>query len=114
MRAADARAATALDPAAASRGQANTRPFADCDELDRLRRSAGLAEVTTGELHAGASYVDSDDLWLPLIAPDGSPDVYFAELEERDALRQEVRRRLDSPAGSFRLMARAQYVRGHA
>jgi len=41
MRAADVRGATALDPAATSRDQANTRPFADCDELDGLLRSAG-------------------------------------------------------------------------
>jgi ubiquinone/menaquinone biosynthesis C-methylase UbiE len=109
-------AATALDPAAATRDQAKTRPFADPDELDCLWRAAGLADVTTGELCARASYVDFEDLWLPLIAPDGSPGVYFAELEapHRDALRLEVRRRLGSPAGSFRLTARAWYARGRA
>jgi ubiquinone/menaquinone biosynthesis C-methylase UbiE len=109
-------AATALDPAAASRDQAKTRPFADPDELDRLWRSAGLVDVTTGELRAGASYVDFEDLWVPLVAPDGSPGAYFGELESshREALRQEVWRRLGSPAGSFRLTARAWYVGGRA
>lgn len=109
-------AAAALDPAAASRDQAATRAFADPDELDRLWRSAGLADVATGGLRAGASYVDFEDLWLPLIAPDGSPGAYFAELEapHRDALRQEVWRRHGSPRGPFRLTARAWYVRGCA
>lgn len=40
-------AAGALDPAAASRDQAATRAFADPDKLDRLWRSAGLADVAT-------------------------------------------------------------------
>jgi SAM-dependent methyltransferase len=84
--------------------------------LDRLWRSAGLVDVTTGELRAGASYVDFEDLWVPLVAPDGSPGAYFGELESshREALRQEVWRRLGSPAGSFRLTARAWYVGGRA
>ena len=109
-------AAAALDPAAASRDQAKTRAFADPDELDRLWRSAGLADVATGGLRAGASYVDFEDLWLPLIAPDGSPGAYFAELDarHRDVLRQEVWRRHGSPRGPFRLTARALYVRGCA
>lgn len=109
-------AATALDPVAASRDQAKTRALADPAQLDRLWRSAGLADVATGELRAGASYVDFEDLWVPLIAPDGSPGAYFAELEapHRDALRQEVWRRHGSPRGPFRLTACAWYVRGRA
>jgi SAM-dependent methyltransferase len=109
-------AATALDRAAASRDQARTRAFADPDELERLWREAGLVEVTTGELRAGAGYTDFEDLWDPLVAPDGSPGAYFAELEapHRDALHQEVWHRLGSPAGPFRLTARAWYVRGCA
>lgn len=109
-------AAATLDRAAESRDQAKTRPFADPDQLGRLWRSAGLADVATGELIAGADYVDFEDLWLPLVAPDGSPGAYFAELEaqQREALRGEVWRRLGSPMGSFRLTARAWYVQGSA
>jgi ubiquinone/menaquinone biosynthesis C-methylase UbiE len=107
-------AATALDPAAASRDQARTRPFAQPDELEALWRSARLRQVSTGTLHAGASYSDFNDLWEPLVAPDGSPGAYYAELKapQRDALRKELCNRLGSPAGPFRLTARAWYVRG--
>jgi ubiquinone/menaquinone biosynthesis C-methylase UbiE len=109
-------AATALDRAAASRDQAKTRPFAQPGELDALWLSAGLKQVSTGALHAGASYSDLDDLWEPLVAPDGSPGAYYAELDtpRREALREEVFNRLGSPAGPFRLTARAWYVRGYA
>jgi SAM-dependent methyltransferase len=109
-------AATELDPAAESRDQAKTRAFTDPDELELLWRSAGLIDVSTGELHAGANYQDFEDLWVPLVALDGSPGAYFAELDapHRDALRQRVWRRLGSPIGPFRLAARAWYVRGYA
>ena len=109
-------AATALDTAAGARDQAKTRPFASAHELDHLWRSAGLVDVITGELVAGADYADFEDLWGHLVAPDGSPGAYFAELEapHRDALHDEVWRRLGSPKRSFRLTARAWYVRGYA
>jgi ubiquinone/menaquinone biosynthesis C-methylase UbiE len=109
-------AAVALDAAAASRDQAKTRSFATPGELSALWRGAGLDNVTTGELRAGARYTDFEDLWGPLVAPDGSPGAYYAELEtrHREALRHGVLRRLGSPAGPFRLTARAWYVRGYA
>jgi ubiquinone/menaquinone biosynthesis C-methylase UbiE len=109
-------AATALDAAAASYDQARTRPFASRGELGALWGRAGLREIATGELHAGAGYSSFEDLWEPLVAPDGSPGVYHAGLEitQRDALRQEMWRRLGSPTGPFRMSARAWYVRGRA
>jgi hypothetical protein len=109
-------AAAALDRAAESRDQAKTRPFADPDQLEGLWRSAGLTDIAIGELIASADYVDFKDLWVPLVAPDGSPGAYFAELkaEQREALRKEMWRRLGSPTGSFRLTARAWYVQGSA
>lgn len=109
-------AATALDPGAARHDQAKTRPFASEAELRALWVGAGLDEIETGALHAGAGYSSFDDLWEPLIAPDGSPGAYYATLEERqrEALRHETWRRLGSPTGPFRLTARAWYVRGRA
>jgi ubiquinone/menaquinone biosynthesis C-methylase UbiE len=109
-------AAAALDSAAASRDQARTRAFATPQELSALWSRAGLRRVSTGELRAGAGYRDFDDLWGPLVAPDGAPGAYYAELttDHRKALCQEVRRRLGSPTGPFRLTARAWYVRGRA
>jgi ubiquinone/menaquinone biosynthesis C-methylase UbiE len=108
--------ATALDPAAASRDQARTRRFGQPGELSTLWRSAGLEQVSTGELLAGAGYANFEDLWGPLVAPDGSPGAYYAELRppQREALRQELFHRLGSPSGPFRLAARAWYVLGYA
>ena len=109
-------AALALDAAAATRDQANTRPFGTPSDLTALWQSAGLDSASTGELHAGADYSGFEDVWGPLIAPDGSPGAYYAELEapHRQALRREVLRRLNSPTGSFRLTARAWCVQGYA
>jgi ubiquinone/menaquinone biosynthesis C-methylase UbiE len=109
-------AATALDPSAVRHDQARTRPFASEGELRALWARAGLREIATGELSAGAGYSGFDDLWEPLVAPDGSPGAYYAtrEAPQREALRQEMWRRLGSPTGPFRLTARAWYVRGRA
>jgi ubiquinone/menaquinone biosynthesis C-methylase UbiE len=109
-------AAAALDPDAARHDQAKTRPFASEAELRALWGRAGLREITTGALNAGADYSSFDDLWKPLVAPDGSPGAYYATLEDtrREMLRQEMGRRLGSPDGPFRLTARAWYVRGRA
>lgn len=109
-------AATALDAGAVRHDQARTRPFASEVELRGLWGRAGLREIATGELNAGAGYSDFDDLWEPLVALDGSPGAYYATLEapRREALRQETWRRLGSPSGPFRLTARAWYVRGCA
>ena len=109
-------AAVAHDPAAARFDQANTRPFASAGELRELWEAAGLADVRTGALEASAGYSDFDDLWSPLVAPDGSPGAYFAGLDatDRDALRTGVWERLGRPGGTFRLGARAWYVTGRA
>jgi SAM-dependent methyltransferase len=109
-------AASSLDPAAASRDQATTRPFATREELEALWRRAGLGAITTGAIAAEASYHDFEDLWGPLVEPDGPPGLYYATLsaDGRQALREEVRRRLGSPARRFALTARAWYVSGGA
>ncbi|MGH2821507.1 MAG: class I SAM-dependent methyltransferase [Thermoleophilaceae bacterium] len=109
-------AATPLDAGAVRHDQARTRPFASEAELRALWDRAGLREIVTGELNAGADYSSFEDLWEPLVAPDGSPGAYYATLEprQRAALRQETWRRLGSPTGPFRLTARAWYVRGRA
>ncbi|MDQ6816079.1 MAG: class I SAM-dependent methyltransferase [Actinomycetota bacterium] len=109
-------AAAALDPAAADYDQAKTRPFAKPGELSTLWHSAGLKQISTGELRVGAGYADFDDLWDPLVAPDGSPGAYYAELQpqQRMTLRQDVFNRLGSPTAAFRLTACAWYVRGRA
>jgi ubiquinone/menaquinone biosynthesis C-methylase UbiE len=109
-------AAAALDAGAARYDQARTRPFANQAELRALWWRAGLRQIATGELHASAAYSGFEDLWEPLVAPDGSPGVYHGTFEatHREELRQETWRRVGSPTGPFRLTARAWYVRGRA
>jgi SAM-dependent methyltransferase len=109
-------AAVALDPAAAERDEGRIMRYCSPPELEELWRSAGLAEVRSGELVATASYRDFDDLWSPFpqgVAPSGA---YCASLpaERQTALRDELRRRLGAPEGPFELSARAFAVAGRA
>jgi ubiquinone/menaquinone biosynthesis C-methylase UbiE len=107
-------AATKLDPSAASRDQAHTRPFGTREELRTLWHAAGLTAVSTGALRASAGYADFADLWGSLVAPDGPPGAYHSTLaaSEQALLQGEVWRRLGCPRGYFRLSARAWYVAG--
>jgi SAM-dependent methyltransferase len=88
--------------------------FCDPDELRELWARVGLLEVGAGELVVGADHADFDDFWWPFTAGVGGSGRYCASLDEagREALREEVHRRLGSPTGPFRLSARAWYVRG--
>jgi ubiquinone/menaquinone biosynthesis C-methylase UbiE len=96
--------------------QARTRPYATAAELEALWRSAGMHDISTGELVAGADYRDFEDLWQPLATPDGPPGKFLEQLDEigRAAVKSKARERLGSPSGSFRLEARAWYVLGSA
>ena len=105
-------AALALDPDAPD--EASTMRNVKPHELRVLWELAGLREIETGELVVAADYDDFDDWWSPFptgLAPAGQ---YCASLDDgrREALRQECFRRLGSPAGPFRLDARAWFVRG--
>lgn len=108
-------AALRVDPdGAAAHDEGRVMRFCTPQELERLWREAGLADVRTSELRASASYEDFDALWEPLergVAPSGA---YAAALDpaRRAALRDELRLLLDSPRGSFTLSARAWCVLG--
>ncbi|MGI9064496.1 MAG: class I SAM-dependent methyltransferase [Pseudonocardiaceae bacterium] len=108
-------AAVARDPSARAWDPAD-KPASTPPALRALFESAGLRSVGIGELTARADYTDFDDLWEPLVAPDGPPGAYWAELTaaDRSAVRDDVWRRLDRPAGAFPLTARAWCVRGTA
>ena len=56
-------------PDAAEYDQAKSRAYANPDDLRELWTSAGLDNVMTGELIAGAQYAGFDDLWVPLTIP---------------------------------------------
>jgi SAM-dependent methyltransferase len=108
-------AAVAVDRRGAKQAGALDRTrLCDPDELRQLWTRIGLLEVDAGALVVGADYADFDDFWWPFTAGVGGSGRYCASLDEagRRALREEVRRRLGSPAGPFRLAARGWYVRG--
>lgn len=105
-------AARALDSGAAGEGRAAR--FRTREELDELWHSAGLEHVKTAPLDVETTYADFADFWKPLGAGIGPTGAYFVSLDgERQAeLREELLRRLGSPAGPFTLSARAWAVRG--
>ena len=110
-------AAVALDPDGARHFGAGTpMPYCRPDELRALWADAGLVQVEVGELHAGVDYADFEDFWSSFLGGVGGSGAYCESLAEagRNALRDEVRRRLGSPHGPFRLTARAWYARGMA
>jgi SAM-dependent methyltransferase len=107
-------AALELDPAAPDEGV--TMRLANPGELAALWERAGFGGIATGEIVIDAAYADFDDYWSPFpegIAPSGA---YCASLgrSHREALRAACFRRLGSPAGPFRLSARAWFVTGSA
>jgi SAM-dependent methyltransferase len=110
-------AALALEPERAREfGAHRRRPYCRPGELRELWGAVGLEEIEVGELVVGADYSGFDDFWSPFPAGVGGSGGYCVSLDERrrHALREEVRGRLGSPKGPFRLMARAWYARGLA
>ena len=107
-------AVVALDPTAADRDEGRSMPFCTPEELGDLWSTAGLDAVSVAEVVVGAGYDSFEDLWKPLelgVAPSGA---YVASLppERRDALKDDLRRRLGVGDESFRLNARAWVVTG--
>jgi SAM-dependent methyltransferase len=84
------------------------------EELTALLEDCGLAEVSAGELLVGADYESFEELWRPLAAGVGHSGTCCASLDGagQAALRSKVHHRLGSPAGPFRLTARAWWARG--
>jgi hypothetical protein len=110
-------AAHEADPrGAAIHDQANVHKHSTPAEWEALWRNAGLSDVASGELWVETSYSSFEDLWAPLVLPDGSPGRFFVTLDakQQDAVRRGTSERLDHPAGAFRLSARAWYVLGFA
>jgi len=89
--------------------------LADVEVLREWWRGAGLRDVVLGEFEVGAEYEDFGDLWAPFEAGVGHSGQLYISLdpEQRAAVRADAHRRLGSPAGAFRLMAKARTVRGN-
>jgi hypothetical protein len=110
-------AARSLDPdGVRDAGDDGDDPWCTPDGLYRLWTEAGIADVETGELAAGAGYDGFDDAWFSFASGAGVSGAYCCSLDDdhRTALREEFRRRLGEPDGPFRLDARAWAVRGRA
>jgi ubiquinone/menaquinone biosynthesis C-methylase UbiE len=110
-------AARAVDPEGARRAGADlTNPWCTPDGLRRLWGEAGMEELETRELSAGAEYEGCDDAWWPFAAGVSASGAYCRSLDDqrRAALREEFCHRLGEPHGPFRLTARAWSIRGRA
>ena len=103
-----------LDPRADDRSQ-RPRQFNEEGQLAQLWRATGLEGIKEVTLELHTDFTFFDDYWVPFTKGVGPPGVYVASLsaEERDALRDALRKRLvgdrDRP---FSLRAKALAVRG--
>ena len=91
-----------------------TRPFGRDGQIAELFERAGLRDVERGSLEVEASYASFDDFWTPFLSTTGPAGQYVDSLDEKQRLRlrDELRARLDSPDGPFRLGASAWYATG--
>jgi len=109
-------AAAAVREDAREHDQALTRPFSTRDELEDLLAAAGLVDVKSGALEAATEYSCFEDLWEPMLIPDGAPGRFLATVSgaERDQIRSRLLLAVGSPDGPFALTARAWYALGRA
>jgi hypothetical protein len=110
-------AAIAVDPEGATPLHEGSRMrFCGEGELAGLWEAAGLSDVRSGSFTVAADYASFEDLWQPFAAGVGPSGAYFSSLDEtaREAVLDEWRRLLGSPAGALRLTARAWYAVGRA
>lgn len=107
-------AAMAVAPEAVTRiGETGRVGYGD-EELAELWRQAGAHDVVVVSHQATADYEDFADLWEPIEAGVGRSGALCQSLDpdQRRQLRAGLYARLGSPAGPFRLTARAWCVRG--
>jgi SAM-dependent methyltransferase len=102
--------ARAADPEVAG----ETVSFGRREDLDELWRASGLGGVETAALEVATDYEDFDELWDSFLLGVGPAGQYAAalELDAQEAVRDDFRRRLGAPAGSFTLTARSWAVCG--
>jgi len=100
-------AALALDEGAPD--ERSTLRFTRGEELAQVFAANGLTAVRLEQLHVEAEYADYGDLWSSTLGGVGPVGAYVGSRDEsqREALRDELYRRLGSPDGPFTLGARA-------
>jgi SAM-dependent methyltransferase len=86
------------------------------EELAGLGKEAGLDEVVAVPLEVSSRYESFDELWESFQHGVGPAGDFRASLDadQRDAVRDEYRRRLGDPQGGFELSAESWAVRGRA
>jgi SAM-dependent methyltransferase len=104
----------ALSIDAAAPDEARTMRFGRAGEIAELLDTAGLTEITETTLAVRSTYRDFDELWSSFLAGIGPVGSYCLSLsdEQRNALRDELFRNLDSPVGAFTLQAKAHCASG--
>jgi SAM-dependent methyltransferase len=107
--------AVALRPTSAPKDERNM-PFCRRGELAALWREQGLQDVVEEALTIETRFASFDDFWTPFLEKQGPAGIYVASLaiEEREALRVRLRRRLlgGGPDRPITMHARAWAVRG--
>jgi SAM-dependent methyltransferase len=110
-------AAVDLEPElAAAADERTAMDFDEEGELADLLRRAGVGDVEEGAIVVSAEYEDFEALWEPFTLGVGPAGAFAASLDDnrREALGDELRRRLDVSNEPFRLSARAWYAVGTA
>ncbi len=105
-------AALSVDPNAPD--EARTLRFGRQSEIVQLFESAGLEGVVETTLQVSTRYDSFEELWRGFLAGIGPAGSFCVALPDdvRAALRQELFRRVGSPAGSFTLRAMARCAHG--
>ena len=108
-------AAGALDPAAVALDEGRRFPLCQPGPLKALFERAALDDVMVRAIDVPTVFSDFDDYWRPFLGGQGPAPGYVQSLlpEQRDRLRDEVRRRVPQQSdGRIHLRARAWAVRG--
>ncbi|HXH50318.1 MAG TPA: methyltransferase domain-containing protein [Terriglobia bacterium] len=106
-------AAGALDPSA-ERLDEKYMPLCRKGELSELWARGGLQKVGELPLEITMKFENFDDYWDPFLLGQGPAGAYVKSLPKPriSALREEVRKRLGEPRGTFTLPSRMWAVRG--
>jgi SAM-dependent methyltransferase len=93
-----------------------TQHFEALDQLTAVGRSAGLEDVEAAPLDVSIRYESFSELWSTFELGVGPAGEFYASLPDasRDVVRDDYRRRLRSPDGSFDLPAQAWALRGRS
>jgi ubiquinone/menaquinone biosynthesis C-methylase UbiE len=91
-----------------------TQQFETLEELEALGRAAGLDDVEAAPIDVSTRYETFAELWGSFELGVGPAGHYYVSLpvETREAVRDEYRRRLGDPRGSFTLEAQAWALLG--